>query len=61
MPATTNARNESEPAGRLDPLNLRMKSFARQVLGLALTRYKGKWWTYYGGSKYYTCLATATA
>ncbi len=24
-----------------------------------LTRYKGKWWFYYGGSEYYTCLANA--
>jgi predicted GH43/DUF377 family glycosyl hydrolase len=25
----------------------------------AVTRYKGKWWVYYGGSEVYTCLATA--
>jgi len=24
-----------------------------------LTRHAGKWWLYYGGSEYYTCLATA--
>jgi predicted GH43/DUF377 family glycosyl hydrolase len=27
----------------------------------ALTRYDSKWWMYYGGSEYYTCLATAPA
>jgi predicted GH43/DUF377 family glycosyl hydrolase len=27
----------------------------------ALTRHAGKWWLYYGGSEYYTCLATAPA
>jgi predicted GH43/DUF377 family glycosyl hydrolase len=26
-----------------------------------LTRHGGKWWLYYGGSEYYTCLATAPA
>jgi predicted GH43/DUF377 family glycosyl hydrolase len=26
-----------------------------------LTRHAGKWWMYYGGSEYYTCLATASA
>ncbi len=26
-----------------------------------LTRHAGKWWIYYGGSEYYTCLATSTA
>ncbi|MGC9260098.1 MAG: hypothetical protein ACP5I8_08490 [Phycisphaerae bacterium] len=26
-----------------------------------LTRHNGKWWMYYGGSEYYTCLATALA
>lgn len=26
-----------------------------------LTRYDGRWWLYYGGSEYYTCLATAPA
>ena len=26
-----------------------------------LTRHSGKWWMYYGGSEYYTCLATADA
>jgi predicted GH43/DUF377 family glycosyl hydrolase len=25
----------------------------------ALTQHDGKWWIYYGGSEYYTCLATA--
>jgi predicted GH43/DUF377 family glycosyl hydrolase len=27
----------------------------------ALTRHKGQWWLYYGGSEYYTCLAQAPA
>jgi len=26
-----------------------------------MTRHDGKWWLYYGGSEYYTCLATAAA
>lgn len=26
-----------------------------------LTRHQGKWWLYYGGSEYYTCLATCPA
>lgn len=33
--------------------------FADCVFFNALTQHNGKWWVYYGGSEYYTCLATA--
>ena len=38
-----------------------ISSFADCIFFNALTRYQGKWWVYYGGSEYYTCLATAAA
>jgi predicted GH43/DUF377 family glycosyl hydrolase len=25
-----------------------------------LTQFDGRWWLYYGGSEYYTCLATSS-
>lgn len=33
--------------------------FADCVFFNGLTQHDGKWWFYYGGSEYYTCLATA--
>jgi predicted GH43/DUF377 family glycosyl hydrolase len=36
-----------------------VSSFADCIFFNGLTRYKNKWWVYYGGSEYYTCLATA--
>lgn len=36
-----------------------LSSFADCIFFNGLTRYKGQWWLYYGGSEYYTCLATA--
>lgn len=33
--------------------------FADCIFFNGLTKYKGKWWFYYGGSEYYTCLATS--
>jgi len=38
-----------------------VSSFADCIFFNGLTRRQGKWWLYYGGSEYYTCLATATA
>jgi predicted GH43/DUF377 family glycosyl hydrolase len=35
--------------------------FSDCVFFNGLTRHQGKWWLYYGGSEYYTCLATAPA
>jgi predicted GH43/DUF377 family glycosyl hydrolase len=40
-----------------DPIS----SFRDCIFFNGLTRYDGKWWLYYGGSEYYTCLATAPA
>lgn len=37
-----------------------ISSFSDCIFFNGLTKYKGKWWFYYGGSEYYTCLATAT-
>jgi predicted GH43/DUF377 family glycosyl hydrolase len=31
------------------------------VFFTGMTRHEGRWWAYYGGSEYYTCLATAPA
>jgi predicted GH43/DUF377 family glycosyl hydrolase len=36
-------------------------SFADCIFFNGLTRHRGQWWLYYGGSEYYTCLATAKA
>ena len=36
-------------------------SFADTIFFTGMTRYNRKWWVYYGGSEYYTCLATAKA
>ncbi len=38
-----------------------VSSFADCIFFNGLTRYNNKWWVYYGGSEYYTCLATAPA
>jgi len=38
-----------------------VSSFSDCIFFNGLTKYKGKWWFYYGGSEYYTCLATAIA
>ncbi len=38
-----------------------VSSFADCIFFNGLTRHDGKWWVYYGGSEYYTCLATASA
>jgi predicted GH43/DUF377 family glycosyl hydrolase len=36
-------------------------TFSDCIFFNGLTRHGGKWWMYYGGSEYYTCLATAEA
>ena len=36
-----------------------ISSYDDTIFFTGLTRHKGKWWMYYGGSEYYTCLATA--
>lgn len=36
-----------------------ISSFADCIFFNGLTKYKGRWYLYYGGSEYYTCLATA--
>lgn len=38
-----------------------VSAFADCIFFNALTKHDGKWWMYYGGSEYYTCLATAPA
>jgi len=38
-----------------------ISSWADTIFFTGMTRYNGKWWIYYGGSEYYTCLATAKA
>jgi predicted GH43/DUF377 family glycosyl hydrolase len=38
-----------------------ISSFADCIFFNGLTRYRGRWWLYYGGSEYYTCLATSRA
>jgi len=44
-----------------EPPHKPISSFADCIFFNGLTRYQGKWWVYYGGSEYYTCLATAPA
>lgn len=36
-----------------------ISSFSDCIFFNGLTKYNGKWWFYYGGSEYYTCLANA--
>ena len=36
-----------------------ISSFADCIFFNGLTQHEAKWWIYYGGSEYYTCLATA--
>ncbi len=43
-----------------DPVRA-VSSFDDTIFFTGLTRHAGKWWMYYGGSEYYTCLATAKA
>jgi predicted GH43/DUF377 family glycosyl hydrolase len=38
-----------------------ISSFADCIFFNGLTRHRGRWWLYYGGSEYYTCLANSTA
>jgi predicted GH43/DUF377 family glycosyl hydrolase len=38
-----------------------VSSFRDCIFFNGMTRYDGRWWMYYGGSEYYTCLATAPA
>jgi predicted GH43/DUF377 family glycosyl hydrolase len=38
-----------------------ISSFADCIFFNGLTRHNNRWWVYYGGSEYYTCLATAPA
>ena len=44
-----------------DPPHGPISSFRDCIFFNGLTRHAGKWWMYYGGSEYYTCLATAPA
>ena len=41
-----------------EPPHHPISSFADCIFFNGLTRHNGKWWLYYGGSEYYTCLAT---
>jgi predicted GH43/DUF377 family glycosyl hydrolase len=38
-----------------------ISSFADCIFFNGLTRRRGRWWLYYGGGEYYTCLATSPA
>jgi predicted GH43/DUF377 family glycosyl hydrolase len=38
-----------------------ISNFSDCIFFNGLTRHERKWWLYYGGSEYYTCLATAPA
>ena len=42
----------SDPAQKVSP-------YRDCIFFNGLTRHDGRWWIYYGGSEYYTCLATA--
>jgi len=50
-----------ESGRRPEPPHERVSSFRDCIFFNALTRHAGQWWLYYGGSEYYTCLATAPA
>jgi len=42
-----------------EPPHKPISSFADCIFFNGLTLHNGKWWLYYGGSEYYTCLATS--
>jgi hypothetical protein len=42
-----------------EPPHRPISSFRDCIFFNGLTQHNGKWWLYYGGSEYYTCLATA--
>jgi predicted GH43/DUF377 family glycosyl hydrolase len=44
-----------------DEPGVRVSPFRDCIFFNGLTRHDGTWWLYYGGSEYYTCLATAPA
>lgn len=46
---------------RAEPPHEPISSFRDCVFFNGLTLHDGTWWLYYGGSEYYTCLATASA
>ena len=50
-----------ESGCRAEPPHDPISTFRDCIFFNGLTRYAGQWWMYYGGSEYYTCLATATA
>lgn len=43
----------------VDPPHAPVSFFRDTVFFTGLTLHAGQWWLYYGGSEYYTCLATA--
>lgn len=50
-----------EDGRRADPPHDPVSGFRDCLFFNGLTRHAGHWWLYYGGSEYYTCLATAPA
>jgi len=44
-----------------EPPHKPISNYSDCIFFNGLTRHAGKWWVYYGGSEYYTCLATAIA
>ena len=50
-----------ESGRRAEPPHDPISTFRDCIFFNGLTRHAGKWWMYYGGSEYYTCLATAAA
>jgi predicted GH43/DUF377 family glycosyl hydrolase len=50
-----------ETGYRAEPPHDLVSNFHDCIFFNALTQHAGKWWLYYGGSEYYTCLATAPA
>lgn len=60
-PLFAEAKYPYENGFSAEPPHKPISSFADCIFFNGLTRYAGKWWIYYGGSEYYTCLATAPA
>ena len=59
LAADPNIPHESGRAAH--PPHEPISSFRDCIFFNGLTRHAGQWWMYYGGSEYYTCLATAPA
>ncbi|MGD0226575.1 MAG: hypothetical protein ABSF71_29970 [Terriglobia bacterium] len=58
---TAEAKYPWEDGKAAQPPHARISSFHDTIFFTGFMRHAGQWWMYYGGSEYYTCLATCPA